>query len=68
MLVQVDIVPGRGNPKRIVDVHELASLLTLATEVSGRHAVSNVVINDALSIDSCVVVGKIFGKRELQDA
>ena len=30
---QVDHAPGEGKPKRVVNVHELAELLTLASEV-----------------------------------
>jgi len=31
---QVDIAPGNGTPKRVVDVRELAEILTLANQVS----------------------------------
>jgi hypothetical protein len=31
---QVDIAPGKGTPKRVVDVRELAEILTLANHVS----------------------------------
>ena len=33
VLAQVDITPGDGKPKRVVNVHELAELLTLANRV-----------------------------------
>jgi hypothetical protein len=31
---QVDIAPGKGTPRRVVDVQELAEILTLANQVS----------------------------------
>ena len=36
-LGKVDVAPGEGQPKRVVNVQELAEILTLGNEVGGQY-------------------------------